>query len=171
MKAFGMKYLIWLIVLTLSLWAAAWIGALLFLPDWQTRGQFGDMFGSINALFSGLAFVLLIFTIWQQRQELELQREELKLQREEMAASRAELAEQADIQRAQFHATVAQLRAAAIQIRAQINIEEIKNFPFGTGAHLGVQHATHELSNEIERLADGLELQLDKYPPKQGNSK
>lgn len=47
------------------------------------RGTFGDMFGSINALFSGLAFAGIIYTILLQREELNEQREELKLTRAE----------------------------------------------------------------------------------------
>ena len=34
--------------------------------DWGQRGQFGDLFGVVNALFSGLAFAGLIITIRQQ---------------------------------------------------------------------------------------------------------
>jgi uncharacterized membrane protein len=41
------------------------------------RGTFGDMFGSVNALFSGLAFAGIIITILLQRKELALQRNEL----------------------------------------------------------------------------------------------
>ena len=32
------------------------------------------MFGAVNALFTGLAFAILIFTVWLQRHELSLQR-------------------------------------------------------------------------------------------------
>ncbi|HWY09838.1 MAG TPA: hypothetical protein VN026_00865, partial [Bacteroidia bacterium] len=39
------------------------------------RGVFGDKFGAVNALFSGLAFAGIIFTILLQRKELELQRD------------------------------------------------------------------------------------------------
>ncbi|BFG70290.1 hypothetical protein KACHI17_11710 [Sediminibacterium sp. KACHI17] len=42
------------------------------------RGTFGDMFGSVNALFSGLALAGIILTILLQRKELKLQREELR---------------------------------------------------------------------------------------------
>lgn len=42
------------------------------------RGTFGDMFGSVNALFSGLALAGIILTILLQRKELKLQREELQ---------------------------------------------------------------------------------------------
>lgn len=56
-------------------------------PDWLTRGQFGDMFGGINSLFSGLAFAGLIYTIMLQRNELALQRKELILTRNELMRS------------------------------------------------------------------------------------
>ncbi len=43
----------------------------------ESFGQFGDAFGALNTLFSGLAFAALIVTLWMQREELELQRKEL----------------------------------------------------------------------------------------------
>lgn len=48
-----------------------------------SRGVFGDKFGAINALFSGLAFAGIIFTIFLQKRELTLQREELEETRKE----------------------------------------------------------------------------------------
>lgn len=56
----------------------------LYWKDLATCGTFGDQFGAVNALFSGLTFAGLIYTIILQKQELSLQREELKLTREEM---------------------------------------------------------------------------------------
>jgi len=49
-----------------------------FKNNYSTMGQFGDLFGSINSLYSGLAFAGLIYTIFLQRNELELQRKELQ---------------------------------------------------------------------------------------------
>ena len=64
-------------------------------------GEFGDFLGSLNTLFSGLAFVGLVVAILLQREDLRkqttalnLQREELKLQREELAATRQVLDKQ-----------------------------------------------------------------------------
>lgn len=51
--------------------------------DLNDRGTFGDMFGSINALYSGLAFAGIIFTILLQRKELKYQRQELRETRKE----------------------------------------------------------------------------------------
>lgn len=48
-----------------------------------TRGTFGDMFGGLNALFSGFAFGGIILTIFLQSRELSLQRDELRDTREE----------------------------------------------------------------------------------------
>jgi hypothetical protein len=57
------------------LWLSAPFVALYVFQSWAERGQFGDLFGSVNALFSGLAFAGLIYAILLQRQELSLQRE------------------------------------------------------------------------------------------------
>ena len=65
-----------------------------FISDDNTRGTFGDQFGAVNALFSGLAFTGLIYTIILQRRDLELQRHDLKLQRDELVLTRQEMEEQ-----------------------------------------------------------------------------
>lgn len=71
-------------------------------PDWTIRGQFGDSFGAVNALFSGLAFLGVIYAVLLQRKELQLQREELEL-------TRAELARAAQAQEESQKALVAQV--------------------------------------------------------------
>lgn len=48
------------------------------------RGVFGDKFGAINALFSGCAFVGIIFTLLLQRKQLIAQGQEIAKTREEM---------------------------------------------------------------------------------------
>ena len=64
-------------------------------------GLVGDTFGSINALFSGLAFAWLIYTIYLQRKELELSKEELKLTRDELRrTAEAQLEQVNQMQRA-----------------------------------------------------------------------
>lgn len=58
-----------------------------FINDNTNEALFGDSFGALNALFSGLAFAGIIYTIQLQRKELQLQREELKLTRKELMRS------------------------------------------------------------------------------------
>ena len=68
---------------------------LIFLPfDKDERGTFGDQFGAVNALFSGLAFAGLIYTIILQRHDLKLQRRDLHYQRRELELTRKEMEEQ-----------------------------------------------------------------------------
>lgn len=52
------------------------------------RGTFGDMFGAVNALFSGLALFGIIISILIQQNELNLQRKELADTREEFKINR-----------------------------------------------------------------------------------
>lgn len=46
--------IIWSFIGVFFVWALTFI--LFFLSSMESRGQFGDMFGAVNALFSGLAF-------------------------------------------------------------------------------------------------------------------
>ncbi|NGF75762.1 hypothetical protein G5B10_07715 [Fluviicola sp. SGL-29] len=78
------------VTLSRGLWIAIflipflWLSTLLLLfMDSTKAGTFGDMFGAVNALFSGFAFLGIIYTISLQRRELKLQRKELKLTRKE----------------------------------------------------------------------------------------
>ena len=73
------------IIVTVSYGVIVWC---FILPG--DRGVFGDMFGALTALFSGLAFAGIIFTILLQKEELELQRQELKLTRKEFELTRQE---------------------------------------------------------------------------------
>ncbi len=61
---------------------------------WALRGQFGDMFGAVNALFSGLAFAGVIIAVILQKNELALQRRELSASVEAQQGSSESLAEQ-----------------------------------------------------------------------------
>lgn len=69
------------------LWVVSGLVVYFRLGTWADRGNFGDTFGAVNALFAGLAFSGMIFTILLQRRELALQREELKLTRMELQRS------------------------------------------------------------------------------------
>lgn len=76
------------VISVIVVWALTFF--LLFLPESEKRGQFGDMFGAVNALFSGLAFAGLIITLILQMKELGLQRDELEETRKELKNQREE---------------------------------------------------------------------------------
>ena len=100
-KSFYKRMLVWLrcnllgimLAMVLVLFLANF--CLIFLPfDKEQRGTFGDQFGAVNALFSGLAFAGLIYTIILQRHDLKLQRRDLLYQRRELELTRKEMEDQ-----------------------------------------------------------------------------
>jgi hypothetical protein len=68
-----------LLLLMAVLWAISgwWINKY-YGGDGTLRGTFGDMFGAVNALFSGAALAGIIYSIMLQRKELKDTRAELK---------------------------------------------------------------------------------------------
>jgi len=93
--------------LALAFVAFVWLIYYRIATDNLPLEQRGDLFGSLNALFSGLAFTGVIITIMMQSRELALQRRELKqsvkAQRDQAAAT-ARLHEQAEERTKQEHA-------------------------------------------------------------------
>ncbi|MDE1312596.1 hypothetical protein L9W73_16970 [Vibrio aestuarianus] len=62
----------------------------------EEQAAFGSLFGASSALFSGFAFLGLIYTILLQRKELNLQRQELSLTRNELKKA-AEAQEKSEV--------------------------------------------------------------------------
>jgi hypothetical protein len=86
------------------IWVAFWVVGGKVVTSGLT---FDDLFSSLGALFSGLAFAGVIYA-------LRLQREELGLQREELRATREELRRTAAAQEATQTAMQEHVRIAAI---------------------------------------------------------
>ena len=88
MKENGTKrWTIWAVIIVFILYLGyICIMFWLFPGTLEKRGQFGDMFGALGTLFSGLAFAGLIITILQQREDLKNQRDEINLQRQDLEA-------------------------------------------------------------------------------------
>ena len=61
-----LKVLIAISILVCGLWGATWILIIFNIDDWAIRGTFGDMFGSVNSLFSGLALIGITYSIYLQ---------------------------------------------------------------------------------------------------------
>ena len=92
------------------LWILAIIVLPLCFPNIEKRGQFGDSFGVVNALFSGLALAGVIYAIILQKNELELQREELKETRKEIRGQKEQLeAQNQTLQKQNFESSFFQL--------------------------------------------------------------
>lgn len=65
------------VIVIVFIWRLYWAWIEAQCMNLEARGQFGDMFGGITSLFTGLAFAGVIVTIWLQSHELKLQRREL----------------------------------------------------------------------------------------------
>ncbi len=95
MKKFNEKYAIPVIVILLIiivfqgwLWYRDWV--MVEFQDYVTRGQFGDMFGALNALFTGLAFAGVVITILLQREDSIAQKQQIRDQQKETKHQRFE---------------------------------------------------------------------------------
>ena len=80
-----------LFTIVIIIWLALGFFVYYYLLAWTERGAFGDMFGAVNALFSGLAFAGILIALYMQKHELELQREELSATREELKGQKKQL--------------------------------------------------------------------------------
>ncbi len=88
------------------------------------RGTFGDMFGAINALFTGITLAGLIYTIYQQQKDMKTSREETK----RSIAAQENAAEALKRQAELLHRT-ATLNAYSIMINSYNHlIQELKDF-------------------------------------------
>lgn len=65
-------------IIILIVWILTFIVIRFSFSDYEKMGQFGDLFGCVNALFSGLAFAGLIYTIYLQKNELYNTKKELE---------------------------------------------------------------------------------------------
>ena len=79
--------LIKMFAIVFLLWGVSAIVIYYLLDNWTDRGTIGDMFGAVNALFSGLALAGLLYTIFLQRDEIKMNRKEIDLNRKELKKS------------------------------------------------------------------------------------
>lgn len=83
-------------------WFVWWVAVEKMTPHKAEQGQIGDLFGGINALFSGLALAGVVTAVVLQSRELQLQREAMHKQNEELELTRNEIKlqrEQLELQR------------------------------------------------------------------------
>lgn len=101
----------------------------------EKSGAFGDSFGLLTSLFSGLAFAGLILTIVMQKEELALQREELSLTRKELTGQKEELKIQnLTMKQQQFENTFFQMLSLHNEILKSIDIDASNNVYSGRDA-------------------------------------
>ena len=127
------KSLLWVwivlaIIGVIAMWSVSWFLINRNIDCSTDRGTFGDMFGAVNALFSGLAFAGLIATLLYQKEELKLQREELAHTREELKGQREEFEEQnKTMKRQRFENTFFNMLSLQQEIVANLSYEYYVN--------------------------------------------
>ena len=89
-------FIVWPFITWGILYVVDWLFDGIDFPDASRFGISGDMYGALNALFAGFAFICFIYALYQQRLELQLQRRELSLQRRELKAQCREQERQAN---------------------------------------------------------------------------
>ncbi len=133
-------------------------------------GTFGDNFGSVNALFTGLAFAGLVFSILLQQRQIRLQRADFLSQLKEMEGSRKSvedqnqlLAVQNQLLRGQTDVSLVELEANAMQLDAQADELEVRR----AGAYSGPQGTNRikemrDRANELRKKIGALQAHIQK---------
>lgn len=147
----GWWWILAVVFVALSWTASGWLNYCVYASG--ERGQFGDTFGAVNALFSGLAFATLIYTMLLQRKELKLTLSEMSDQQQQMKIQNATLKKQ------QFEGTFFQLLALYGSVVENMRTESAMR----TGVVLTAIGRTRiglferELRSEYVRLIDSRE--------------
>lgn len=144
-------------LIVIVLWLGLGVIAFFLDDEWEDRGTFGDMFGSINALFSGLAFAGVLTTLILQRQDLEIQREvqvtqlrDLKQQAEATKKSAEQLERQHEILNFQI---IQQTVLNLIESKRKF-VQNFKKFEFDTSKGEFITKYTGE-DALVKQFADG----------------
>ena len=125
------RVLIASVSLVTGIWVLAWVLPLWLLPNWEARNQFGGMFGSVASLFSGLALIGLVYTIYMQHQQLVRSQEEL-------AQTRRDLVRQAELQ--------------AISSLIALESARLSNSPSGGRGHAEARERLQDLEAQLRQL-------------------
>ncbi|MFW9641928.1 hypothetical protein V3H44_22885 [Vibrio parahaemolyticus] len=151
-----------LVVLIVPALFIGYLGALFYLT-WpisefsiEKSGVFGDSFGPLTALFSGLAFAGMIITILMQREELKLQREELSLTREELSKAAVAQQKQVDLmlKSAKINAAIAKYQTYGSFVSSNIiySQDQVGFKPGDARRHLSM------LEKNMQALCDEVEI-------------
>jgi hypothetical protein len=153
-------------ILCIAAVLAITIGYLKFVECWVPkldRGTFGDQFGGLTALFSGLAFAGLIYTLYLQGQQLKDQAKaqrnaEERFQKElsTVVAQNAELARTAEAQEMTVRAMIATAEinrlTAAIEHQKQISLETDRHTPDRVQTIEKIGQYVEEMKTIIDKL-------------------
>lgn len=126
--------------------------------DMAIRGQYGDQYGMLNAIFSGLALTGLIFTLWFQGRDLRLQTKALRLQIVEFQEQKEEMARSAAAQERSNQLSSISLKLTPISLRVSVLTQWLASSE-NTDAKVRFEHEAETLLKQMEAI---LERELGK---------
>ena len=142
-------------------WVPRLIVPLYYTANIEKQGAFGDTYGSVNALFTGLAFAGLIITLILQMKELRLQREELCQQRQEFVGTRKALEDQSEtLQLQRFENTFFQLLGSHLDGVSRLQ----KPIPFREEKFTGHECLYALVDELLGKLRDSITERADQSP-------
>ncbi len=149
--------LVYMSAVVIVIWVLSGVGIYFIGSDWGERGTIGDMFGAVNALFSGLAFVGLIYTIILQREEIRMNRAEIELNRKELKKSASAQINSQKALTAQVEQTHLTTKINAISTVINYYNIQIDNKSNAPEVIEKARLKRRELIKQIDRLIDGLQ--------------
>lgn len=158
------KILSGLFLLVILIQVVLWILIVSHFASWEDRGTFGDMFGAVNTLFSGLAFAGVIYAIFLQAEQLKMQSQELALQRQELRETKEELKRSASAQENSEKALADQVRVAAAAARLQSlheDLRQLKKDEKDKKDYYDVFPSGHGVKKKIEKEIGDIEKKIN----------
>ncbi|RUU25220.1 putative phage abortive infection protein [Mesorhizobium sp. M6A.T.Ce.TU.016.01.1.1] len=119
---------LWPVIVTLLLAAAAWCANLYYGLSLESdaRGLFGDMFGAVNSVFSGFAFVGVIYAIFLQRHEISIAKKEIAYTKTILDEQQKQLSLQnQETKKQAFESTYFQMVRLFTDITNQIDLQKM----------------------------------------------
>jgi Putative phage abortive infection protein len=120
----------WPIVATAIVVIVLWLANLTYAQNLplNERGIFGDMFGAVNALFSGLAFAGVVYAVVMQRHEIAIAKEEIAYTKKILDEQQLQLSLQnAEAKKESFENTYFQMVRLFTDITNQIDLQRTEN--------------------------------------------
>ncbi|MCB9034709.1 MAG: hypothetical protein H6553_12785 [Chitinophagales bacterium] len=147
-------------ILTISvfiIWILSVVVIFFIGKDWTERGTIGDAFGSVNALFSGLTFVGLFYTILLQREEIKINRKEIEQNRKQLLSANKTQVELQQILLEQSNQTklTAKLNAMSTVINYYNN--QINNDKYSVEIQENARVKRRALIKQIDSMIEGLQ--------------
>ncbi len=147
-------FLLWMLAIAavFVFWVGVTLLAVSYFGQPTTAGQFGDTFGAIGALFTGLSLVGIVYALILERKDLQATLEEIRLQREVQQLSAEALERQIDMMQKQ-----ARVQALTTLIQTPLEIDASTFLDRYKPAARQTRDKFGDYLEELERLREDLE--------------